>query len=103
MTAHSNPAPYSKSTRVRASAPPTRLLLGPGPSQVHPRVLDALSAPMAGHLDMGESAQASSVQQLLTALPSLMQQHQASTVDGSEALAAASAVYSREAHLQRES
>jgi len=31
--------------------PPTRLLLGPGPSNVHPRVLRALSTPIVGHLD----------------------------------------------------
>lgn len=31
--------------------PPTRLLLGPGPSPVHPRVLRALSQPTIGHLD----------------------------------------------------
>ncbi len=31
--------------------PPARLLLGPGPSDVHPRVLRALSAPVIGHLD----------------------------------------------------
>lgn len=28
-----------------------RILLGPGPSQVHPRVLQSLSAPLVGHLD----------------------------------------------------
>jgi alanine-glyoxylate transaminase/serine-glyoxylate transaminase/serine-pyruvate transaminase len=32
-------------------APPARLLLGPGPSEVHARVLRALSAPLVGHLD----------------------------------------------------
>lgn len=32
-------------------APPARLLLGPGPSEVHPRVLRAMSAPLIGHLD----------------------------------------------------
>ncbi len=32
-------------------APPTRLLLGPGPSLVHPRVLRAMSTPLLGHLD----------------------------------------------------
>jgi alanine-glyoxylate transaminase/serine-glyoxylate transaminase/serine-pyruvate transaminase len=32
-------------------APPSRLLLGPGPSPVHPRVLRALSTPLVGHLD----------------------------------------------------
>ena len=30
---------------------PKRLLLGPGPSNVHPRVLEALSQPLLGHLD----------------------------------------------------
>lgn len=29
----------------------TRILLGPGPSMVHPRVLSAMSAPLVGHLD----------------------------------------------------
>ncbi len=31
--------------------PPRRLLLGPGPSDCHPRVLRAMSAPLLGHLD----------------------------------------------------
>jgi len=31
--------------------PKGRLLMGPGPSGVHPRVLDALSMPLVGHLD----------------------------------------------------
>ncbi len=31
--------------------PPKRLLYGPGPSQVHPRVYDAISKPVVGHLD----------------------------------------------------
>jgi len=31
--------------------PPTRLLLGPGPSNVDPRVLRAMTAPLVGHLD----------------------------------------------------
>lgn len=31
--------------------PPTRILLGPGPSEVHPRILRAMSAPLLGHLD----------------------------------------------------
>lgn len=30
---------------------PSRLLLGPGPSLVHPRVLRAMSTPLVGHLD----------------------------------------------------
>ena len=32
-------------------ATPTRLLLGPGPSNAHPTVLDALARPPIGHLD----------------------------------------------------
>lgn len=31
--------------------PPQRLLLGPGPSEVHPRVLAAMAQPLIGHLD----------------------------------------------------
>jgi alanine-glyoxylate transaminase/serine-glyoxylate transaminase/serine-pyruvate transaminase len=31
--------------------PPARLLLGPGPSMVHSRVLRAMSVPLVGHLD----------------------------------------------------
>ncbi len=31
--------------------PPYRTLLGPGPSNVHPRVLRAMAAPIVGHLD----------------------------------------------------
>ncbi|MEW6161681.1 MAG: alanine--glyoxylate aminotransferase family protein, partial [Verrucomicrobiota bacterium] len=30
---------------------PPRLLMGPGPSDVHPSVLKAMSAPLVGHLD----------------------------------------------------
>jgi alanine-glyoxylate transaminase / serine-glyoxylate transaminase / serine-pyruvate transaminase len=33
------------------ASPPPRLLLGPGPSMVHPRVLRAMSMPLVGHLD----------------------------------------------------
>jgi alanine-glyoxylate transaminase/serine-glyoxylate transaminase/serine-pyruvate transaminase len=32
-------------------SPPVRVLMGPGPSDVHPRVLQALAAPTVGHLD----------------------------------------------------
>ncbi|NGM70811.1 alanine--glyoxylate aminotransferase family protein [Natronolimnobius sp. AArcel1] len=31
--------------------PPNRTLMGPGPSDVHPRVLQAMSTPLVGHLD----------------------------------------------------
>ena len=29
----------------------TRVLMGPGPSDVHPRVLKAMATPLVGHLD----------------------------------------------------
>lgn len=31
--------------------PPVRILMGPGPSDVNPRILEALSKPTIGHLD----------------------------------------------------
>ncbi len=42
MPSTTPPAPFSPSSRV---------LLGPGPSEVHPRVLAALGMPLLGHLD----------------------------------------------------
>src|SRR5690625_5164402 len=30
---------------------PPRILMGPGPSDVHPRVLQAMATPMVGHMD----------------------------------------------------
>jgi alanine-glyoxylate transaminase/serine-glyoxylate transaminase/serine-pyruvate transaminase len=35
----------------KSFVPPSRTLLGPGPSDVHPRVLEALARPTIGHLD----------------------------------------------------
>ena len=31
--------------------PPTRILMGPGPSGANPRVVRAMGAPLLGHLD----------------------------------------------------
>jgi alanine-glyoxylate transaminase/serine-glyoxylate transaminase/serine-pyruvate transaminase len=39
------------SHKLKPIMPPRRLLLGPGPSEVSPEVLDALSRPLIGHLD----------------------------------------------------
>ncbi len=36
---------------VSKLSPPQRILLGPGPSPVHPRVLEIMSVPPIGHLD----------------------------------------------------
>ncbi|MBI4984598.1 MAG: alanine--glyoxylate aminotransferase family protein [Rhodocyclales bacterium] len=44
MTAHSAP-------RIATFNQPQRTLMGPGPSDIHPRVLAALGQPVIGHLD----------------------------------------------------
>ena len=33
------------------TSPPPRILMGPGPSDIHPRVLEAIARPTVGHLD----------------------------------------------------
>lgn len=38
-------------TTTAAFVPPRRVLMGPGPSDVHPRVLAAMAQPTIGHLD----------------------------------------------------
>ncbi|HEX3149119.1 MAG TPA: alanine--glyoxylate aminotransferase family protein [Gemmataceae bacterium] len=45
--------------------PPQRLLLGPGPSDVHPRVLTAMATPLLGHLDPAFLEMMLETQQLL--------------------------------------
>lgn len=46
----SNTQPIDFADRL-ALDPPQRILLGPGPSMAHPRVLRAMAAPLVGHLD----------------------------------------------------
>ncbi len=41
----------TQAPRYAELAPPDRILMGPGPSDVHPRVLRAMSTPLIGHLD----------------------------------------------------
>jgi len=36
---------------INSFNPPVRTLMGPGPSDVHPRILEAMSRPTIGHLD----------------------------------------------------
>ena len=48
-----------------ALQPPHRFLFGPGPSMVHPRVYEALSKPIVGHLDPYFIRVMGDVQQLL--------------------------------------
>src|SRR5271165_3545430 len=45
--------------------PPKRLLFGPGPSQVHPRVYQALAQPIVGHLDAYFFEISANIQRLL--------------------------------------
>ena len=56
-------APQPQQQRFAPVDPPERLLMGPGPSNPHPAVLRAASAPVLGHLDpayleiLGETAE----------------------------------------------
>ncbi len=50
---------------VQSFTPLRRLLLGPGPSMVHPRVLRALSMPLIGHLDQAFLGVMNDIQTLL--------------------------------------
>jgi alanine-glyoxylate transaminase/serine-glyoxylate transaminase/serine-pyruvate transaminase len=45
--------------------PPTRILMGPGPSNVHPRVLEAMARPTIGHLDAAFTEMMEQVKALL--------------------------------------
>ncbi len=60
MTASAFDAP-----RVGPLSPPNRILMGPGPSDVHPRVLQAMSTPLIGHLDPAFLVIMKEVQELL--------------------------------------
>lgn len=61
--------PYDINENYRREVPqldvPPRLLLGPGPSNAHPRVLQALSTPQLGHLDPHFIALMNEIQDLL--------------------------------------
>lgn len=45
--------------------PPLRTLMGPGPSDVHPRILEAMSRPTIGHLDPAFVGMMDEVKQML--------------------------------------
>ena len=57
--------PQPAALQFPALAPPRRYLFGPGPSMVHPRVYEALSKPIVGHLDPYFIQVMTDVQQLL--------------------------------------
>jgi len=54
--------------QTQPDAMPERLLLGPGPSNAHPRVLAAMSQPLVGHLDPAFLALLDQVQEDLRGL-----------------------------------
>ncbi|WP_415380152.1 pyridoxal-phosphate-dependent aminotransferase family protein [Halosimplex sp. TS25] len=55
----------SDAPAVGELTPPDRTLMGPGPSDVHPRVLRAMSTPLVGHLDPSFIEIMNEVQELL--------------------------------------
>src|SRR5436190_232056 len=42
---------YAPTKRIQSFHPPQRTLMGPGPTEIHPRVLTTLSQPAIGYLD----------------------------------------------------
>src|SRR5690242_21824649 len=45
------PKHYGPNKQIGTFYPPQRVLMGPGPSDTHPRVLSAMARPTLGHLD----------------------------------------------------
>ena len=52
-------------TTIQSFVPPVRTLMGPGPSDVHPRISAAMARPTIGHLDPKFVAMMDEVKQLL--------------------------------------
>jgi len=50
---------------ISSFKPPVRTLMGPGPSDVHPRILEAMSRPTIGHLDPAFVGMMEEVKELL--------------------------------------
>ena len=52
IQSESNPMDqYAPSKRIHSFHPPQRTLMGPGPTEIHPRVLTTMSQPAIGYLD----------------------------------------------------
>src|SRR5260221_3243541 len=43
---------YAPAKRIHSSHPPQRTLMGPGPTEIHPRVLTTMSQPAIGYLEL---------------------------------------------------
>jgi alanine-glyoxylate transaminase/serine-glyoxylate transaminase/serine-pyruvate transaminase len=44
-------SPYVPNQKITSFHPPMRTLMGPGPSEIHPRVIAAMGQPVVGYLD----------------------------------------------------
>jgi len=51
LAGNDNMNPYSPAKRIHSFHPPQRTLMGPGPSEINPRVMAAMSLPAIGYLD----------------------------------------------------
>jgi alanine-glyoxylate transaminase/serine-glyoxylate transaminase/serine-pyruvate transaminase len=51
LAGNDNMNPYAPSKRIHSFHPPQRTLMGPGPSEINPRVMAAMSLPAIGYLD----------------------------------------------------
>ena len=50
-TGSENMNPFAPAKRIQSFHPPQRTLMGPGPTEIHPRVLTTMSQPAIGYLD----------------------------------------------------
>jgi len=64
-TARSGGGRADATVGIRSFRPPPRILMGPGPSDVHPRVLEAMARPTIGHLDPAFVAMMDELKELL--------------------------------------
>jgi alanine-glyoxylate transaminase/serine-glyoxylate transaminase/serine-pyruvate transaminase len=51
LAGHDTMNPYAPAKRIHPFHPPQRTLMGPGPSEINPRVMAAMSLPAIGYLD----------------------------------------------------
>ena len=42
---------FAPKHKIHSFHPPLRTLMGPGPSEMHPRVISAMGKPMVGYID----------------------------------------------------
>ena len=62
-------------SKIGELLPPTRLMLTPGPSNLHPRVYRAMATPLVGHLDPWFMEMMGDVQVMLRTFPNAEPHH----------------------------